>query len=163
MDKVAGSASGGRDRSSDAPHGTWRGIKCSIEDCTAAAKCKGFCNSHYEKTKTASGYKRKSYTAENRRAIHLRARYGIDQNGYDALLRKQGGLCAVCGEPPKKAGRAHWSGKLCVDHDHATGRVRGLLCNSCNLAIGYIQSPETLERAAQYLRDHKRPDSVDNT
>jgi DNA-binding sugar fermentation-stimulating protein len=54
------------------------------------------------------------------------------------MLAEQGGLCAVCKQPPTQNNtRAHWDGKLCVDHCHDTGRVRGLLCNDCNLAVGY--------------------------
>jgi hypothetical protein len=46
----------------------------------------------------------------------------------------------------------HWRDILCVDHCHDTNRVRGLLCNDCNLAIGRGKTPEILEAAAEYLR-----------
>lgn len=76
-------------------------------------------------------------------------------DGHDALVALQNGLCAVCGEPPTARNtRAHWDGKLCVDHDHATGKVRGLLCNDCNLLIGYGKSPDVLRAAAVYLDSH---------
>jgi hypothetical protein len=42
---------------------------------------------------------------------------------------------------------------LCVDHDHDTGKIRGLLCNDCNLAVGYGKTAEVLQRAAEYVRD----------
>lgn len=51
--------------------------------------------------------------------------YGITADDYDALLRRQGGRCAICGGRPK-------SKRLAVDHDHQTGAVRGLLCSRCN-------------------------------
>jgi hypothetical protein len=51
--------------------------------------------------------------------------YGITAAGYDALLRAQGGRCAICRARPK-------SKRLAVDHDHKTGAVRGLLCSRCN-------------------------------
>lgn len=60
------------------------------------------------------------------REYHLRARYGIGQADVDVMLEAQGHKCAVC----KKADPEH------VDHDHATGKVRGMLCFNCNQALG---------------------------
>lgn len=72
--------------------------------------------------------------------------YGITHEEYDALLKMQGGVCALCGRPPKTR-------SLAVDHDHSTGVVRGLLCLPCNTALGKLgDSIETLERAIDYLR-----------
>ena len=60
------------------------------------------------------------------RNYHLRRRYGITAEHFDRMFEEQGGLCAICQERPA----AH------VDHDHATERVRGLLCFNCNQALG---------------------------
>jgi hypothetical protein len=69
-------------------------------------------------------------------------RYGITSKDFETMLEKQNGACAVC---KKKK-------KLCVDHDHETGKVRGLLCRACNTAIGNLgDSHEGLLNAAQYL------------
>lgn len=57
-----------------------------------------------------------------------RKTYGITLEQYDEMFRQQGGACAVCGSVPKK-------NRLSVDHDHATGKVRGLLCMNCNIAL----------------------------
>jgi len=82
-----------------------------------------------------------------RRTGILRKRYGITLDEYTRQWSAQGGVCAVCGRPEKK--RA-----LSVDHDHRSGRLRGLLCFLCNkFIIGRIHSAELLERAAQYLRN----------
>lgn len=78
-----------------------------------------------------------------RRAGNLRRRYGLDPAGVDALLAKQGGLCPVCEKPPKK---------MCVDHDHSTGKVRGVLCRGCNVMIGILEDPHRLPRALAYLK-----------
>lgn len=76
------------------------------------------------------------------RNYHLRRRYGITAEHADALLAEQGGLCAICREAPA----AH------VDHDHATGRVRGLLCFNCNGALGQFRDrPDLMLRAYAYL------------
>jgi hypothetical protein len=74
-------------------------------------------------------------------------KFGISKADYDALLEKQGGCCAICGGTQVN-GRKN----LDVDHDHRTGRVRGLLCGYCNRALGLLKdSPEVLRLAANYL------------
>jgi Recombination endonuclease VII len=71
-------------------------------------------------------------------------RYGISRAEYDALLAKQGGACAIC--------RKRAKGRLCVDHCHVTGMVRGLLCNECNCALGYLKDDQaSLVAALAYL------------
>lgn len=75
---------------------------------------------------------------------HLRATYGITVEEYNSLLEEQNGVCAICEDTYKHA--------LCVDHDHKTGEIRGLLCKPCNLAIGNMKDdPDRLRNAARYL------------
>lgn len=87
--------------------------------------------------------------------------YGITSAEYGALLEAQGGGCAICGRTESKdISRRSATGKrrLHIDHCHATGRVRGLLCSSCNLGIGkFGESIEALERAIMYLRKQADP------
>jgi hypothetical protein len=79
------------------------------------------------------------------RTYHLRRRYGITGEEADAMLAEQGGLCAIC----KVAPAAH------VDHDHATGAVRALLCFNCNGGLGQFKDdPDVLRAAADYVRFH---------
>lgn len=67
---------------------------------------------------------------------------------YDDLLNEQGGVCAVCKRPPGAK-------RLAVDHDHSTGRVRGLTCFRCNkFIIGRHRTPDLLQAGADYLRRH---------
>lgn len=86
---------------------------------------------------------------DKRRDRNLRAKYGITAAEFDELLASQGGVCAICGTDPmtrttKKA--------AAVDHDHATGAVRGVLCGQCNSAIGLLQEdPRILQAAIDYL------------
>ncbi len=64
---------------------------------------------------------------------HLRSVYGLELWQYDALLVAQGGVCAIClGAPDRQ--------RLGVDHDHDTGRVRGLLCRRCNSQLGWLET-----------------------
>lgn len=77
--------------------------------------------------------------------------YGIDSKQYKNALTAQDGVCAVCGEASNDR-------PLSVDHDHTTGRARGLLCTCCNVGVGMFRdSPELLVTAAAYLHIHKRP------
>lgn len=83
------------------------------------------------------------------RAFHLKNRYGMTLEQYDELLRTQDGTCAIC---KQSCGTGQ---RLAVDHDHATGDVRGLLCKKCNRFIGVIESLD-LPRYLDYL-DRPRP------
>ncbi len=77
----------------------------------------------------------------------LKKQYGISKEEFDRLLISQNSCCAICFVP----GIETYKG-LHVDHDHISGRVRGLLCNSCNSGIGrFHDSAENLIRAAEYL------------
>jgi hypothetical protein len=77
-------------------------------------------------------------------------RYGLSGEALARLTAEQGGRCAVCEMVP--SGKGKKSQTLHVDHDHATGIVRGLLCDKCNRAIGLMgDSATTLTRAAMYL------------
>ena len=65
------------------------------------------------------------------------------------MLEQQGGVCAICGRPPRPDISFH------VDHDHATGQIRGLTCFPCNNALGLMQEDhERFARAAAYLDEH---------
>ena len=84
------------------------------------------------------------------REHHLKKTYGITLEQYDEMLEEQGNGCAICGtEEPGGRGRFH------VDHCHDTGQVRGLLCMSCNTALGgFKDNTKTLLSAVNYLRFH---------
>jgi len=93
----------------------------------------------------------KSGKAVQREAA-LRFQHRLTKRAYDDLLAMQGGACAACGSLEPRRGKK----RLCVDHDHATGNIRGILCFSCNLAIGEVNdSPSRLRQLADYLeREH---------
>jgi len=101
------------------------------------------------KTSAKSGRKNK----KSRKNNHLLKTYGLSLESYQALFEKQNGVCRIC----KKAEsildkRTGEKVMLAVDHDHATGRIRGLLCGNCNRALGLLgDSPEILRTAADYL------------
>lgn len=83
---------------------------------------------------------------KNERDRSLQKKFGITLAQYEAMLQSQGGVCAICGRPPKNKA-------LAVDHDHLTGRVRGLLCFLCNkFIVGMIERNRIdLAKVAAYL------------
>src|SRR6266571_73973 len=89
------------------------------------------------------------------REAHYRLMYdGMTGAEYKELHARQGGRCAICRnrETKRRKGRLL---PLAVDHDHATGATRGLLCSGCNVGIGYMKdSPGRLRYAADYLERH---------
>ena len=83
------------------------------------------------------------------------ARGGLTLAEYQVLHDAQGGLCAACGQPETKAHRNGAIIRLAVDHDHATGRVRALLCSRCNYTLGYARDdPSILRALIAYLESH---------
>lgn len=94
-------------------------------------------------------------TRENRRHHQKRtmfARYGISPMQYDMLLEKQHDACAICHAIRADSGRKR---RFCIDHDHATGKVRGLLCNRCNRVLGMVSDSRKLLLALDsYLNEH---------
>jgi hypothetical protein len=82
------------------------------------------------------------------RRSSLKNAYGISLEDCARLLVRQGGVCAICLKAPAE--------RLCVDHCHATGKVRGLLCRTCNVGLGcYRDDPSLVTAAAAYLRKAK--------
>jgi len=79
--------------------------------------------------------------------VHLRSAYNISVAEYEKMSLSQMGLCAICDEPP-----GNMKPRLVVDHNHETGKVRGLLCGGCNILLGNAKdSIALLRRAIAYL------------
>lgn len=112
---------------------------CTAEGCQDHLYAKGLCHQHYIRMR------------------RLRDRYGMTPADEAAMLAQQNGSCAICKNSVTRMD--HRSGKqnpLAIDHDHATGAVRGLLCDTCNRAIGLLgDSAETLRSAIAYLERHR--------
>jgi hypothetical protein len=134
----------GRDESETKFYATRRTLTCA--DCENKARA--------ERTRRDGQYTDKM-TPEHRKRYALNAklknRFGITLDEYEAKLHKQKGVCAVCKRTPPPNRR------LCVDHDHDTGAVRGLVCDLCNRTMGQAgDDPELLIAMARYLRKYKK-------
>ncbi len=112
-------------------------------------------------TKTEAGKRSISIWSKKRRETHpqehkirikksrLKTRYGMSIQDYDDMVKEQNGVCAICFNPPKKF-------DLHVDHDHSNGKVRKLLCQKCNVALGLVNDDITvLNNMVDYIRKHK--------
>lgn len=109
---------------------------------------KGLCQSCWQK----EDYKRKPEVFKARRL----QKYGMSMEQYAELLKQQEGKCAICFSDKPRQGKSLF---FHVDHNHKTGKVRGLLCGPCNRGLGYLQdSLVILENSIKYLttKDIKR-------
>ena len=94
---------------------------------------------------------KRRYVASGLKAVADRRSYlkrssGLSLDDYERMLKAQGGRCAICRQPPNPKISFH------IDHDHQTGKVRGLLCFTCNNGLGQLQdSPVLLRKAAAYV------------
>jgi hypothetical protein len=114
------------------------------------------CRAYYQVHKQEINERSRAYYHAHKQDIQpilrrgqLKRLYGISPADYDALLAKQDGACATCGKPSKET--------LCVDHCHATGTIRGLLCRKCNTGLGcYEDDPATMITSLAYLACGRR-------
>lgn len=83
------------------------------------------------------------------RDLYYRRTHGISADEFDEMYEAQAGRCAICGTTPANQAQMH------VDHHHASGAIRELLCSSCNQALGQMkEDPRLLRAAADYLERH---------
>lgn len=99
----------------------------------------------------------KSVSPEKKREYGIKSRYGITLEEYADLLSSQGGGCAICGKRPK-------SRNLPIDHCHFSGRVRGILCDKCNVTLGFMgDSKEEIYKNAEKLIAYLARSENENT
>jgi hypothetical protein len=98
-------------------------------------------------------YSKTEVALKNQRKHALRTKYGMSIEDYDKMLSAQNGVCGICRQPSKRK-----NGLFDVDHDHKTGKVRGLLCHGCNTLLALAgDSAELLKRTAAFLRGEELP------
>lgn len=99
-----------------------------------------------DRCKTCWNILQREYRAKNSanhvqyaRKSKLKNKYKITENDYEKLFQLQSGGCAICKQPCATHGKT-----LSIDHDHKTGKIRGLLCINCNSALGLLKEDEDL-------------------
>lgn len=97
-------------------------------------------------------YSKQPSFKQYKRNVQMKNCYGITVDEYNALLTCQNNRCAICyTKTPGRGGK-----NFCIDHDHETNLVRGLLCHACNLMLGYARDDiMVLMNGSNYLKSHK--------
>lgn len=123
---------------------------------------KGMCNQCYQQFKKLRDpekhreqqrrfrMQRRPRTRAAIRRWHLWQKFRLTPEQYDEMLAAQDGKCALCQRPERQEGK-----RLAVDHCHASGLVRELLCGPCNVVLGYIESADWFPRALAYIEKHR--------
>jgi len=107
---------------------------------------------YYQKNKDKINEKIKNYNKENpekRKNAILKNVYGITLDQYNQMFEKQKGKCAICKRHQKDLTRT-----LCVDHNHKTKKVRGLLCLTCNTDVSVVEN--RLKEMLKYLNKYRK-------
>jgi len=108
--------------------------------------CKA-CHSKYSKKKWL-GLCKRPLNSHVQRGRMLKKKYGMTHEDYEKMLSSQNHRCAICGKNESCSAKR----RLHVDHDHSTGKIRGLLCSNCNTVLAHAKdSTQTLELAIKYL------------
>lgn len=132
-------------------------IELQTKVCSACSERLPFNDFHPTSSRRDGRYNKcRSCTIEHQtkynRSVGLMRRYGITQEDVDKLREEQDYRCKICGVHEDDSHLGARTNGLCVDHDHITGKIRGLLCHKCNMALGLFEdSKESLKRAIDYL------------
>jgi hypothetical protein len=119
---------------------------------------KAYQKEYYQKNKERILAKYQALSTEEKKNRDLKSKYGIDVARYEEMLKEQENKCACCGVGLEELSEKYpnsFHKSLVVDHDHETGKVRGLLCSQCNILIGFLEKKELVPKAYDYIEKHK--------
>lgn len=118
-----------------------------------AIRIKNYLAEYYKRHKKSKAISMSEYYNKNKKHIRenrLKRTFDITLEQYDQMLKDQDDKCAICGKKPTER-------YLSIDHDHKTDKIRGLLCDSCNLLLGHANDdPVILGKSIDYLSLHIR-------
>lgn len=121
-------------------------LKCNREFTPGHANQKKFCSKECQSRYNVKLWRKKypAKDAKHKRIYSLKKDFGLTEKDYDNLFEKQNGRCAICMKTSER--------RLDVDHCHTTGKIRGLLCNQCNQALGLLKDdPLIIKAALEYV------------
>lgn len=122
------------------------------KDSVAAIQKRSRIKNRQNALEAARRYYARDDIRHTKKAMRLGSRlkaFGLSISDFDEMFTSQGGKCAICGGTSGKR-------RLSVDHDHATGKVRSLLCTNCNSALGLLgESTERMASAIEYIKKHR--------
>lgn len=149
------------------------GLRSDCKKCRKEKKLKGFkirlvkkcskCNIEKPNTKeffyiSSKGYRQRTRSLCNDchkiyyNIHHIKKKYGLNKEDYQQMIISQNNLCKICNTESKR---------LVVDHDHNTGKVRDLLCDACNHALGQFKdNPDLIIKAANYIINHNKETDI---
>jgi len=124
-------------------------------------QCKSCKNSYqhkYQQTEKWKLYQKKWRRSEkgrlSERNSYFKNKYNITLNDYNRMSKEQKGVCAICGKKETHKNQFNIK-RLAVDHDHKTGKVRGLLCIKCNTLLKALEENGFIKKAQKYLKTHQ--------
>lgn len=121
----------------------------STKKCGKCRETKPISDFNIDKSqKDGLGWCCKSCRITPRRKANLYYKYRISLRQYEKLFERQKGCCAIC-----RKHQSEFNYPLCIDHNHITGKVRGLLCKKCNTNLGIVENWGSTHPVQQYLKD----------
>jgi hypothetical protein len=123
-----------------------------------------YCKQHRVEISNKQSERYKALTLEEKHAQRqiahvrdLKSKYGMSIEEFIILRDKQENKCAICGKEETRKSTLGFQMNLSVDHDHKTGKIRGLLCKKCNTAIGSLfDDTQLLTKAISYIIQHRK-------
>lgn len=149
-------------RQLDMPRASVRAIALKMELYTPRRKFNGECIHCHRKLKLECfaedrlrrcQYVCRECTSQENHERQI-AKLGCSKEMYDVLLFQQDNVCAICESDVGHVTKNGIKARLAVDHDHQSGKIRGLLCNRCNRGLGYLEN--FLQSATEYIERHRR-------
>ena len=126
-----------------------------LDDYYFVRKDRALPSSYSYECKACTVERTTNYNKRNSKSVrsqYLKRNYGLTFEEFDTMLSKQDNVCAIC-KGKETYGRHK---RFTVDHDHKTGKIRGLLCNHCNTTLGLVKDDiHTLKSMIQYLESHE--------
>lgn len=126
----------------------WDGLASKCKKCRSVKRH----NNRAEDNTNFLAYEHRPYVIRNNKNSSYKRQYGITIDQYEQMLIEQNNVCKICQKPEKSKTKKN----LTVDHSHITGKVRGLLCHSCNVSIGLLKEDlNIIENLLIYLKEKK--------